>query len=187
MTALLAAAAIASADILVAFAEPRWRAQPQTRIEDAYKWLFHATLGGEHAVREAAGPRAWLDREWATLEVPRQDEPEITPLRPDRRIVRINLRPFKARGGDKEMLLAVFLASAERFDARHASFVEAWNALRRRLEHASVGRINLAAWHRLEAETRPAYPAIHHSPEYEKAHKPAYRVVLGELWMAPGP
>ena len=57
MIALLAAAALASNEALLAFAETRWRAQPETRIEDAYKWLFHATLGGDHAVRDPRVPR----------------------------------------------------------------------------------------------------------------------------------
>ena len=41
----------------------QWRSTPEMRVEDAYKWLFHATLGGEHAVQDVGGPRNWMDRE----------------------------------------------------------------------------------------------------------------------------
>jgi len=35
---------------LIDFALPKWKADKNVRIEDAYKWTFQATRGGEHAV-----------------------------------------------------------------------------------------------------------------------------------------
>ncbi len=156
------------------------RAEPELRIEDAYKWLFHATRGGEHAVANEFAVRKWLENEWATLGPPQPGEPLWTPLTPDGRIGRLNLRPYRARGGAPEPLLAAFVEGAQSFDASPARFRAAWRALGRELKKQPVGHLTWAAWQRLDREMRAYdYPASHHSPEYERARQPAYRVLTG--------
>src|SRR5262245_56083851 len=103
MSPFFACALLAGVDP-IDFAFAGWQPTPKMEIEDAYKWLFHATLGGEHAVTDDEGPRQWLDREWATLGPPLAGEKEVVPLTVDGKLIRLNLRPYKARGGDKEML-----------------------------------------------------------------------------------
>jgi hypothetical protein len=161
----------------------QWRSTPEMRIEDAYKWLFHATLGGEHAVTSEDGPRRWLDREWPTVADPVKGELETVPLTPDGRLVRINLRPYRARNGDKEMLLWTFVLSAQKFKSDKREFVREWNALGARLEQRAWNRLTHSEWSRLDIALRPKnFPAIDHSAIYEKTYKPAYRVVLREFW-----
>ena len=154
------------------------RAEPEVRVADAYKWLVHATRGGEHAVASAFAARQWLDQEWATLGPPQPDEPLWVPLADDGRIGRLNLRPYRAQGGAPEPLLAAFLASAESFDASPSRFRAAWNALGRALKQNSQGYLTYSDWRRLDREMRAqGYPALHHSPEYEQSRQPAYRVL----------
>jgi hypothetical protein len=161
----------------------QWRKEPETRVQDAYKWLYHATLGGEHAIENEAGPRAWMEREWVALGPPRKGELSHVPLTPDGRLLRVNLRPYRATGGDKERLLAAFIASARRFRGKKDTFIREWEALGRRLRKGKIGKITLVAWREVDGQTRPiGYPAVHHSPEYERAYRPAYRIVLRELW-----
>jgi hypothetical protein len=168
---------------LLRFSIQQWRQMPEMHVKDAYKWLYHATLGGEHAVQDDSGPRQWLESEWPTVGKPLPNEPEIVPLRPDGKIVRINLRPYKHRGGDEEMMLAVFVASARAFKASRAVFIDEWQELGRELAKKPIGKIDLIGWNRLDRETRSlGYPAIDHSTAYEKAYHPAYRVVLRSLW-----
>ena len=153
-------------------------ADPELRIEDAYKWLFHATRGGEHAIVNEFAVRQWLDQEWATLGPPQPGEPLWVPLTADGRVGRLNLRPFKAQGGSADDLHAAFLASADSFAADPARFRAAWNALGRDLEANPRGHLTRAEWRRLDAHARKdGYPARHHSPEYEQARTPAYRVL----------
>ena len=156
------------------------RADPELRIEDAYKWLFHATRGGEHAVANEVLARRWLENEWATLGPPQPDEPAWVPLTLDGRIGRLNLRPYRAQGGAPDALLAAFLADAKSFDASPARLRAAWRALGRDLKKQPVGHLTWAEWQRLDREMRARdYPANHHSPEYERARQPAYRVLTG--------
>jgi hypothetical protein len=178
---LLLCAARPDPATLLDHAFEQWKATPEMRIEDAYKWLFHATLGGEHAVVSEDGPRRWLDREWSSLGAPTKGEPELVPLAPDGKLVRINLRPYKSRGGDKEMLLWAFVLSAERFKSDKGSFVREWEALGARLGSEPVRHLTRGAWSLLDRRVRrEGYPAIGHSAEYESRYRPAYRVVLRE-------
>ena len=137
---------------LLSLGVAHWASEPETQIEDAYKWLLHASLGGEHAVKDDSGPRRWLDGEWDGLDAPFPGEPEITQLRPDGLLIRVNLRPYKAAGGDKEVLLQAFVASARRFHADKKEFVAEWRALRGLLSAGPVGAITAACWEKLNAE-----------------------------------
>ncbi|HRT05191.1 MAG TPA: hypothetical protein P5204_05790 [Kiritimatiellia bacterium] len=153
-------------------------ADPELRIADAYKWIVHATRGGEHAVESEFAVRKWLESEWAAPGPPQPDEPLWMPLAADGRIGRLNLRPYRARGGDPDALLAAFLAGAEAFDADPARFRRAWKALGRELENRPIGHLTADEWRRFDREMRVrGYPACHHSPEYEAARRPAYRVL----------
>src|SRR5207247_3676866 len=123
-------------------------------IEDAYKWLFHATLGGEHAITIEDGPRKWLDDEWQTLGSPRKTEPLLTSLRPDGKIVRLNLRPYKALGGEKDLLLKAFIMSAKEFKPNKTIFEKTWQMLGAKLKHGRIGFLNETDWLRLDKITK---------------------------------
>lgn len=176
---------------LLDFAMAGWRSDPAVRVEDAYKWLYQAALGGEHAIAEETGPRRWLDEEWAGLGEPREGEPLAQALRPDGSVLRINLRPFKAAGGQRERLLRAFVESARAFRGDRALFLAAWSELGRRLRaggEAQPAGLRFADWQALdEAARAEGYPAVHHSPSYEQAHAPAYRVVLARVWLPRDP
>lgn len=190
MTGLLALAClVGSADrtAILDHAFGAWRATPAMRIEDAYKWLFHATLGGEHAVRDDSGPRAWMDREWSGLGAPTPGEPLVVALTPDRRLLRVHLRPYRALGGDRDMLLALFVRSAERFRGDRREFRATWEALGHRLARRPWRHLTASAWRRLDRRIRPGgYPAIDHSTAYLRRYDPAYRVIDGSLWAGIG-
>lgn len=183
MVGLILALCTVKEPTLLDHALAQWQATPELRIEDAYKWLFHATLGGEHAVQDENGPRTWLDREWPTVGKPIKGETEIEPLTPDGKLVRINLRPFKERGGDREMLLWAFVLSAERFKSGKREFVREWDALGARLKASKWKNLTAQEWSRLDKAMRNEnFPAIDHSADYERLYKPAYRVVQREMW-----
>ncbi len=153
-----------------------WARDPAFRVEDAYKWIVQATRGGEHAVADDAGPRSWLGQEWAGLGSPAPGEGLIEPLANG--VVRLHLRPYKARGGDKETLLAAFVASARDFRADPSALLGAWRQLGEKLRERPAGRLTPEAWVELDDRLRSkGYPAIHHSASYEKRHRPAYRVL----------
>lgn len=173
-----------SGEAAAALAEFAWsalRGEPAASPEDAYKWLYQAARGGEHAAPSEEAARERLLREWATLGTPAPGEPLVVPLRPDRRVVRLNLRPYRAAGGDPEMLLAAFLESARAFRPDAGFFLEAWRELRRRVPADAGGRMSPAAFEELHrASEAKGWPARHHGAAYAAAHAPAYRVLTDE-------
>lgn len=175
---------------LLDFALAQWKTGGHARIEDAYKWLFQATRGGEHAVPDEQMAREWLENEWKTLGAARENEPLWQPLCGDKEnesTGRLNLRPFRDRGGKKEDLLTAFIESSKDFSRSKDSsrskenFIAAWNELGKRLGKKSRGNLNRKDWEKFDAEMKTRdYPAVHHSQDYEKVKQPAYRVLTGE-------
>ncbi len=176
LAAFLVIACMPSA--LLDFAIPKWKADKNVRIEDAYKWTYQATRGGEHAVPDEEMARQWLDQEWQTLGEPFKDEAEWEPLCPGGEVGRLNLRPFKHEGGKEDDLVAAFLASSREYRPDPADFVQAWTELGTRLKKHPFGKLTYASWQKLDREMKAKnYPAIHHSSAYETTRKPAYRVL----------
>jgi hypothetical protein len=173
---------LAVRDPLLDWAIAAWKREPELRIEDAYKWLFQATLGGEHAIRRVREAEDWLRAEWRTLGLPVKDEPLIVSLTPDGKLVRLNLRPFRAMGGREKTALQIFVQSARSFHGDRKKFIREWTALGKILSRSSLGHLNRSSWARLDRSVKKhGYPAIDHSQEYEKAAHPAYRVILRRL------
>jgi hypothetical protein len=144
---------------------------PDLKIWDLYKLLHQAALGSEHAVPDPASAERWLVRELTEMDqgIP---EPLIDPISHNGEIVRVHLRPYVAAGHDPQGLLDAFIrtANGHRGDAH----------LLERYWADAVALVVFPAhqmkqfFHELEAK---GFPAVHHSPEYEKLYHPAYRVI----------
>ena len=163
---------------LLDFALPKWKADKNVRVEDAYKWAYQATRGGEHGIPDEESARKWLDKEWLTLGKPMTNESLWEQLCPGGDIGRLNLRPYKSQNGKEDDLLEAFLASSREYRTEQSSFTDAWLDLGKRLKKKRAGKLDHKAWKKLDTEMKAKnYPAIHHSEIYEKAHLPAYRVL----------
>jgi hypothetical protein len=174
----LALVLVCTPGALLDFAMPKWKADKNVRMEDAYKWTYQATRGGEHAVPDEGSARKWLEDEWRTLDTPGAKESVWEPLCSGGEIGRLNLRPFKAQGVKVDDLLEAFLASSREYRTEESSFVDAWLELGKRLKKRSVGKLDYKSWAKLDKEMQAKnYPAIHHSETYEKAEHPAYRIL----------
>jgi hypothetical protein len=165
---------------LLDFAMKEWKADSAIEVDDAYKWLFQATRGGEHAVPDEQSAREWLDGEWKALGVAQKDELAWQPLCKDDSIGRLNLRPFKTSGGNSEAVLTAFLQSSKDFDQSKENFIAAWTGLGKKLKKKPRGKLNVAEWQKLDDVMRAKdYPAVHHSKNYNEVRQPAYRVITG--------
>jgi hypothetical protein len=166
---------------LLDFAIPKWKTEEAVAIADAYKYLFQATMGGEHAAPERDIALARLEKEWTEMGDTPAGENEWEPLCPGGEIGRVNLRPYKRGGGKQADLIDAFLASSREFRPNKDSFIAAWTELGSRLEKEKIGKINRRAWQKLDAEMKERdYPAVSHSEEYRKTRRPAYRILTLE-------
>jgi hypothetical protein len=148
---------------------------PLMAPQDIYKLLYQGILGPEHLAAKPEAFAARLLAEYAAVS-PVAEEPLYEPVRPDGRLLRVNLRPFKSRSGDPDRLLAACQAAAAAHWGTPDELRVAWATV---ADACRAGR-----WRHLgEAETFSAwldahdYPAVHHSPQYHEAYRPAYRLV----------
>ena len=153
---------------------------PEAEAADLYKLLHQAIYGPGHAIPDPEVAARWLDRELEDLGPPRESEAPCEVLGGQPILVRVNLRPFAAGGGDAAALLDVFVATAGEVRGDPGQMGEAIEIVVRWLR--SDGLEDLAdALERLGAELAPkGFPAIHHSEAYLEAYHPAYRVVTSE-------
>lgn len=161
-------------------AEAQIRRHPDLEVADLYKLMHQAAMGSEHAMTDTAGVRAWMTHELATMGEGKE-EPMIDTIAPGGAVVRVHLRPWVAAGRSTDSLVAAFMKTAETFAADTARLSEYLGAAGRAVQELPT-RFTVARWHQFTDSLRKAgYPAIHHSPGYEQAYHPAYRVVAGPL------
>jgi hypothetical protein len=153
---------------------------PRLEIQDLYKLIFQASFGSEHAVGDLEVARGRLMHELRELP-PGPEEPTADPLSPNGRIVRVNLRPYLANGGDPAALIEAFVRTGRGYRGTGATLRRYWCYAERM---ATAGLLAFApeALRGFFATMQAAgFPAVHHSPAYTTAYRPAYRVVLYEL------
>ena len=154
---------------------------PRLHLVDIYKLVQQASLGSEHAVSDFERARSWLEREVSRLGAG-PEEPVEDPISPGGGILRIHLRPYLGQGGEVQQLLRAFVRTANEFQGSVDRLKEFWQAVD---FLATEGRLAIpvsevrAFWSTMKARN---FPAVHHSPTYQKIYRPAYRVVARQFF-----
>ena len=148
---------------------------PSMQIQDVYKLIHQAALGSEHAISDPESVRNWMERELAEMGVG-PDEPVVDPISEDEQIVRVHLRPFMEQGGDSYKLLDAFIRTPNEFRGDIKVLKNYLN-----IAIATQHFPSAAMDEFIESMQAQNYPAVHHSPEYERLYRPAYRVVWRKL------
>ncbi len=152
---------------------------PQAQAADLYKFAHHGIMGSEHAIGDTSAVRAYMTRELSQLasgalsRTHAVAEPIVEPLPPDGRFVRVHLRPFQKQHGSTDSLLLAFIATANSAKGDTSRFACAEQAL----SGAPWLAAARAAGALIAEKRRSGFAAVHHSPAYEKAYGPAYRVI----------
>ncbi|MCU0291290.1 MAG: hypothetical protein MUF10_04785 [Thermoanaerobaculaceae bacterium] len=153
---------------------------PEMQAEDVYKLAHQATFGPAHLITDEAAARRYLLAELGGVAAD-PAPPLVEPLADNPRLVRVNLRPFKAAGGDPEVLLRALVATAASVSGEAAAMRGrldvALEVLRERGRPAEAERLRVLGA-ALEAR---GFPAAHHSEAYTRSYRPAYRVVRSDL------
>jgi hypothetical protein len=144
---------------------------PLLQIQDLYKLLHQAALGSEHAVTDRESVERWLKRELAEMGNAAL-EPLIDPISQDGKFVRVHLRPYAAAGHDPMLLLNAFIRTANEHHGDARLLEQYWK---------DAGAMDFFPASEMDGFFRElkqkSFPAVHHSAEYERLYKPAYRVV----------
>lgn len=162
--------------IMVAFGD-HLDDHPMAGAEDLYKFLHQAVYGPGHAIANREAATSWLEQEIGNLGPPLDNEESCEPLGGEPPLVRVNLRPFVAGGGDPRSLADAFVSSANEDRGSSHRMQVVLSLAASYVQCAGRGELapELKA---LSADlAQKGYPAIHHSEAYAEAYAPAYRVI----------
>jgi hypothetical protein len=151
--------------------------RPGMGLRDVYKLLYQGIRGPEHLIHSPGIFIRQLQQEWDGLN-PEDQDPLCESIRPDGKLVRVNLRPYKASGGSLELLGNACLDTTQRFRESNDDLADAWNQLTTAPlegEWISVYREDVESFSHWLQENN--YPPVHHSDRYKSLYKPAYRLI----------
>ena len=144
---------------------------PLLQIQDLYKLLHQAALGSEHAVPDRESVERWLTRELVEMGEG-ASEPLIDPISHDGKIARVHLRPYVAAGHAPMLLLDAFILTANEHHGDPQLLELYWQ------DAVALDVFPVSEMNELLGDLRDkSFPAVHHSADYERLYRPAYRVV----------
>lgn len=152
---------------------------PVMEIADVYKLLHQATYGPGHLVSNKKAAREWLEHDFEVMGPPGEDA-LVEHVHPAGAVVRLHLRPYAAYGGEVKKLVDAMVRSAEQVTGDPAQMAAWWDVFARRCEPEGplAGQFPL---HALElfgrVRAQELWPAVHHSPAYNREYRPSYRVL----------
>lgn len=150
---------------------------PLLEARDLYKLIYQAALGSEHAISDLPAVRTWLYNEIKGL-AHGPTEPVIDPISPDGKIVRVNLRPYLAAGGDAEVLLKAFICTANDYRGTIGLLQRYWNYAVELVDQPKFPLLDTTLTDFFETMCVQGFPPVHHSTVYTQNYHPAYRVIL---------
>ncbi len=153
---------------------------PHMELWDVYKLFHQATFGPGHAITNKKAAREYLEEESTQAGAAPPREPLVENIHPDGLIVRLHLRPYLAYRGSLKILLEAFIRSADQVRGERDLMAWRWSKFHDLCAPGEpyAGRFDrreLALFGRMRA--RELWPAVHHSPAYNEAYNPAYRVL----------
>ena len=157
---------------------------PRLGAQDVYKLFFEAAFGVGHVLADSSAAVSELMDELASVDSTSSGELLLEPISLYQDVVRVNLRSFKALNLNPSLLVKVMFQSARETLPDTLLFTRLWN------EFSSLVRYGMLRFPADEVRVWNAkveagsIEAVHHSPEYTAADRPAYRVVKRDLFEA---
>ncbi|MCU0411345.1 MAG: hypothetical protein MUF82_02270 [Bacteroidetes bacterium] len=150
---------------------------PKMELQDLYKFLYQAAMGNEHLMNDTVGIRQYLSREMKSIKASAA-EPLIERLSDDSSIVRLNLRPFKAMGGDERVLIEAMLRTAANFKKDPNALHIYWSAAETLAAEGAIPPTADSLRTFFAEQEAKGFPVFHHSDIFVAAYHPAYRLLM---------
>jgi len=155
--------------------------KPNFSIQDAYKLIYQGNFGVAHILKNTGHARQFLKEEIDAIEIS-DNEPLIEHISVTTNLVRINLRPFKKFGGSIDTLFEIMERSVKETKGDKQNFLNQWGDFKQAVIREKI-IFNLDELETFDIKVKEGnYPAVHHSPDYRKVNKPAYRVVKEDIF-----
>ncbi len=153
---------------------------PMMQIQDLYKFVYQGVMGSGHAVSSVAAAEKWLGDELLSMGECQAGEEVVERLSSD--ILRVNLRPFAASGGDTGVLLDAFIRTGREYSGNADDLIRVWKIAADVQNLFSLSEMDSYFSRQEEA----GFPAVHHSQVYLEFYRPAYRVVAENIFRVTG-
>ena len=151
------------------------------QVQDVYKLFYQGVHGPAHMLKNLNSAEQYLYSEYRNVGESTH-EFLLDPVSLDGSVVRVNLRPYKAQRGNIKKLFKVLHLSAQQIRGENEEFVAVWDQF---VPLVKAGQLQFPL-HEVkifDEQLRTHGPrTVHHSPEYREANKPAYRVVMREVY-----
>jgi hypothetical protein len=149
---------------------------PKLEMQDLYKIAYQAAMGNEHLITDSAQTLSDLEKELASISGS-SEEPLMEIITSDSSIVRINLRPFKARHGDGRQLFAAMMNTTREFRPAIFMLRQYWLEIEA-LAAAKKIPFDLKELHKFFATMEEQkLPSVNHSKIFEATYHPSYRII----------
>ena len=168
-----------NSDTLIPLLKYHQQTKENFSIQDAYKLIYQGGFGVAHILQIPERAKQYLVKEMESIEGTNK-EPLIENISVSGELVRINLRPFKKSGRSVEKLFEIMIRSAKETNGDLEKFLTQWGEFKQAVINGRL-KFNIQELEKFDQKVKAEnYPAVHHSPEYREANKPAYRVVKKE-------
>lgn len=167
---------------LILLIEKQQHVKKNFAVQDAYKLIYQGILGVAHIMENPEHAKQYLEKEYASVDSS-NNEPLIENISISGEIVRINLRPYKYSGGSVEQLFEAMILSVKETNGSKDDFLILWEKFKQAVFDGRL-KFDKQELEVFDKKVKAAnYPAVHHSPKYREANKPAYRVVKKSIAM----
>ncbi len=145
-------------------------------IQDIYKMIFQGVMGAEHIIKDPDQARTRLLEEWQRCNTD-NEEVLTEPVSINDTIIRVNLRPLKAKGDYFSSFFDAFIKSADIHQGNRTELISLWEMFKLLCKEKALSFSQSLLKEFDEQLKSQNYPAKHHSQLYREANKPAYRIV----------
>jgi len=152
---------------------------PAMQPVDVYKLVYQGTFGPAHLAADSLLMLNYLQDEIAGIDAD-SNTASFEPVCPSRKYIRINLKYFKAIDGDPHKLVSAILRSSVTTTDSN-SIKKHWKWVEEMAEDGELPFEPVAFQAFSDSIKNLHYPVIHHSEEFMKIYKPAYRVINREF------
>ncbi len=156
--------------------------RPLMEIQDVYKMLYQAYLGIGHLIADKGKAINYLTSELATCTDHASDDLLWENISPNETVGRINLRPFLHHKMDRDALVRKLMIFAPNPPGTKADLISAWEVVGALIEQSKLPFHYSAYQCFTSTVVAQDFPVMHHSQNYSRLYKPAYRILSTELY-----
>ena len=150
---------------------------PLMQPRDVYKLLYQGVMGSEHMIHSQQEFTSYLHVEFEQLQ-PDPTQHLLEPIRPDGSLLRLNLRRYKSRQFDLDLLAQFLMKTAQLITGTQAELRATWDIFVHLCHDSQLSVFDINAVDQFSRKLNQLdYPAMHHSETYAREYQPSYRLL----------